>query len=336
MEPLLPPERYLAQEALSMAAFSDWEAVLDLAPPPPEADFVVAVHHFARSLAFLGKENWEGYLLEQSLISTGVPSMEKRADYYGIYQAPELTHILDLISRAEGLRASVLQPVSQPLVDVVSDLREEENTREGWTAKDSITEEIKLLWEAVAVQEALDYDEPPDLPVPPKLYLGAALLRAGEAAEAKEVFEWLEEQYPHMGRTSLGLAQASLALGDLDRTRDYLKSFESSWRFAEVWLDDSAHVGGLLSSPCEIECGNTVGGAAEVLVGITDMEQADSHQMGRTFMGVIIGGLGCLLTFAGLVVIGRRSLVPLWLRGRGGQYVDIKEEGHEKEVVVVI
>lgn len=46
--PLLPPERYLAQEALHLSAFADWEAVLALDAPPEEADFVVAVYHYAR------------------------------------------------------------------------------------------------------------------------------------------------------------------------------------------------------------------------------------------------------------------------------------------------
>lgn len=46
--PLLPPERYLAQEALHLSAFTNWEAVLALDAPPDGADFGVAVYHYAR------------------------------------------------------------------------------------------------------------------------------------------------------------------------------------------------------------------------------------------------------------------------------------------------
>lgn len=46
--PLLPPERYRAQEALHLSAFADWEAVLALDAPADEADFPVAVYHYAR------------------------------------------------------------------------------------------------------------------------------------------------------------------------------------------------------------------------------------------------------------------------------------------------
>lgn len=47
-EPLLPPERFLAQEALHLGAFADWEDVLALDAPPEGADFPTAVFHFVR------------------------------------------------------------------------------------------------------------------------------------------------------------------------------------------------------------------------------------------------------------------------------------------------
>lgn len=46
----LPPERYLAQEALHLAAFGDRAGVLALDTPPEDADFPVAAYHFARRL----------------------------------------------------------------------------------------------------------------------------------------------------------------------------------------------------------------------------------------------------------------------------------------------
>jgi len=48
LAPLLPPERYLSQEALHLSAFADWEGVLALDAPPEEADFATAVFHYAR------------------------------------------------------------------------------------------------------------------------------------------------------------------------------------------------------------------------------------------------------------------------------------------------
>lgn len=46
--PLLPPERFLAQEPLHLAAFADWDSILRLEPPPEGADFPLAAYRFAR------------------------------------------------------------------------------------------------------------------------------------------------------------------------------------------------------------------------------------------------------------------------------------------------
>lgn len=48
LAPLLPPERYLSQEALHLSAFADWESVLALDAPPEGADFAMAVYHYTR------------------------------------------------------------------------------------------------------------------------------------------------------------------------------------------------------------------------------------------------------------------------------------------------
>lgn len=46
--PLLPPERFLAQQALHLGAFADWEGIHDLDAPPEGADFATAVYHYVR------------------------------------------------------------------------------------------------------------------------------------------------------------------------------------------------------------------------------------------------------------------------------------------------
>lgn len=136
-------------------------------------------------------------------------------------------------------------------------------------------EELDLLRQAVQMEEALGYDEPPGLPVSPRLFLAAALLRGCEsggggsdsgeggvattarannnmelarvqkeaAEEAEAVLHVLDTKYPNMGRTLLGLWRASTALGKHDDALELRERFIASWQHAEVWLVDSAHVG---------------------------------------------------------------------------------------------
>ncbi|CAB1113928.1 unnamed protein product [Ectocarpus sp. CCAP 1310/34] len=288
--PLIPPERFLAQEPLHLCAFADWEGVLALAPPPDRAEFPVAAYHFARSFAFANAKDWDSYRREQGLITAGVEIMESRTEYYGVYNAAELTRILDLLSRAEGLRGGI------------------HGTSAGTTPGDVATgatppgaaaagpEELELLRQAVEMQDALGYDEPPQLPVPTRLFLAAALLRGvdsgvggvgieggvdgsgggdGDTAtatapvsvaapptlttptttaaaavaveEAEAVLLEVDAEYPGMGRTLLGLWRCREALGKHDEALALRERFLASWGpYSEVWLEDSAHVGGVL------------------------------------------------------------------------------------------
>lgn len=127
--------------------------------------------------------------------------------------------------------------------------------------------ELEVLRQAVRMQDALGYDEPPPLPVPTRLYLAATLLRGNdgdggggggagtttataaivkaEAEEAEIVLRELEGGYPNMGRTLLGLWRACSALGEHDEAQEFRQRFLASWQYSEVWLADSAHVGGV-------------------------------------------------------------------------------------------
>lgn len=240
-----------------------------------------------------------------------------------VRQAPALTHILDLLARAEGLRSGAPVKADGATSSLISTASHDSSIRndgagrrrvlgdlhpsngeehlsenidynrlrhnrgaaeralmtdgkesrhaaelESLDTAETITaaagnEELGLLREAVQLHDALGYDEPPQLPVPVRLYLAAALLRGGASAssdgeaaagtaierteraeEAETILRELNEDYPNMGRTFLGLWQACSMLGKHDEAREFRRQFLSSWKYAEIWLDDSAHVGG--------------------------------------------------------------------------------------------
>ena len=61
---------------------------------------------------------------------------------------------------------------------------------------------------AVAAEDALDYDEPPDWFYPVRETLGGALIRAGQFAEAEKVFREDLKRNPNNPRSLFGLAEA--------------------------------------------------------------------------------------------------------------------------------
>jgi len=86
-----------------------------------------------------------------------------------------------------------------------------------------------LLREAVELQDALPYTEPPPWYFPTREALGYVLLQQGQPARAEVVYRKQLEYTPRNGWSLIGLAQ-SLRAQQRDAEAD-----EAEARFAEVW-----------------------------------------------------------------------------------------------------
>ena len=67
-------------------------------------------------------------------------------------------------------------------------------------------------------------------------YLGAALLEAGDAQGALEVFHQDLETYPENGWSLHGLAQAQAGLGRYDDARQTSQRQQAAWQWADAPL----------------------------------------------------------------------------------------------------
>ncbi len=92
---------------------------------------------------------------------------------------------------------------------------------------------------AVGFQDNLNYTEPPDWSQSMRLYQGAALIQAGKAEEAEEVYlkdlQWNQQN----GWSTFGLYQALEAQGKDQEALVIKRQFESFWRNADVELTRS-------------------------------------------------------------------------------------------------
>jgi tetratricopeptide (TPR) repeat protein len=93
---------------------------------------------------------------------------------------------------------------------------------------------------AVEAQDALAYDEPPAWYYPTRESLGAALLRAGQAAEAEAVFRADLERHPRNGRSLFGLSKSLEAQKKTADAAFARAQFETAWKDADtpVRLED--------------------------------------------------------------------------------------------------
>jgi tetratricopeptide (TPR) repeat protein len=95
-------------------------------------------------------------------------------------------------------------------------------------------DETQRLREAVRVQDSLPYTEPPPWYFPVRHALGAALLRAGRAYEAEEVFRDDLDRNPRSGWSLFGLAMSLRAQGQQTAAASVEREFEQAWPRADV------------------------------------------------------------------------------------------------------
>lgn len=96
------------------------------------------------------------------------------------------------------------------------------------------TAAIKHLTKAVAMQDALQYGEPPDWYYPIRESLGAALLRDKEASEAEKVFREDLKRNRRSSRSLYGLAEALKMQGKSHEALLVRKQFEQVWKVQET------------------------------------------------------------------------------------------------------
>jgi len=106
-------------------------------------------------------------------------------------------------------------------------------------AKGNLDAAILHYGHAVEYQDNLNYTEPPDWSQSMRLYLGAALLKAGRAEEAEAVYRKDLEWNQQNGWTTFGLAQALRAQGKIQDAVIAERQFKSLWRNADVTLEYS-------------------------------------------------------------------------------------------------
>ncbi|MBI3659430.1 hypothetical protein HY230_03030 [Candidatus Acetothermia bacterium] len=97
-------------------------------------------------------------------------------------------------------------------------------------------EMISKLQEAVKLQDALAYTEPPAWYFPVRQTLGAALLKLGKAAEAEAVYREDLKQYLQNGWSLFGLMKSLEAQGKNSEVAEVKAQFEKAWAHADVAL----------------------------------------------------------------------------------------------------
>ena len=194
---------------LSLVRFARWEEILSEPEPHAPFAFARAIWHYGRGVAYASMENKESALNELAAIERLEPEVDEI--FMGnVYPAKSLIGIAKSLLRGEiAFRSGAMAAA------------------------------VTSFEQAVAMQDALPYTEPPFWYYPTRQSLGAALLADGRAAEAQLVFEADLEQYPMNGWSLYGLTEALNAQGLTAPAEAARQRFETVWQFSDVTLSSS-------------------------------------------------------------------------------------------------
>jgi len=103
-------------------------------------------------------------------------------------------------------------------------------------AADDLDGAITAFESAVNKEDALEYMEPPSWSLPMRHYLGDALLKAGRAAEAEQVFREDLAWNQNNGRGLFGLWQSLVDQGKTDDAATMRTAFDTAWTSADTEL----------------------------------------------------------------------------------------------------
>ena len=194
---------------LSLVRFARWEEILEEPKPYEPFAFAHAIWHYGRGVA------------HAALGDAGAARVE-------------LAAIEGLESEVDEIFMGNVYPARDLLGIAKSLLRGEMAYRSGDAAN-----AVLAFEEAVALQDALPYTEPPFWYYPTRQSLGAALMASNRLAEAQAVFEEDLEQYPMNGWSMYGLAEALRRQGDETGAEQMTGRFKTVWQFADVSLATS-------------------------------------------------------------------------------------------------
>jgi len=194
----------------ALTRFGRWDDMLKEPEPPAFSAVLRAMWHYARGLSFVATDrlNDAEQELQKLTALTGDPSMNE-----------------PMFSPNQS--RAVVAPAPEVLAAEIA------------AARGRFDEAITRLDRAVRLEDSLVYTEPSEFHFPPRLALGAILLKAGRPAEAETVYWEHLRRHRENGWGLFGLLQALRAQNKTADAELTEARFKAAWARADVTLTAS-------------------------------------------------------------------------------------------------
>jgi tetratricopeptide (TPR) repeat protein len=107
-------------------------------------------------------------------------------------------------------------------------------TAEVYRSKKEYDKSIAAFQQAIVVEDALNYNEPPDWFFSVRHHLGTALLEAGKYNEAEKIYLEDLNTYKENGWALIGLYQALQKQGKTAEAQSVKARFDKAWKYADA------------------------------------------------------------------------------------------------------
>jgi hypothetical protein len=204
-------EPFAAQDLTVLVRFGQWPEILQAKAPAPTRLLQTAVYHFARGAALAG---------------TG-KAAEAEAELAALKAAAGKIKKDEMI----GSSNAVADVTAVAIADLGARIAD---------AKGDTAAAIKGFTAAIAAEDRLGYNEPPDWLMPERERLGALLLKLGRHAEAEQVFRADLARNVGNPRSLYGLYRA-LEGQKKNAATETKASFDKAWSGADVTLADDLY-----------------------------------------------------------------------------------------------
>ncbi len=200
-ENALQAEGFVAMPLEVMVRFGMWDKIL--AEPNDYPDYMTstrAFHHAARAIAYAAKGEPEKARQEQAIFLEKAKLVPKESVFGNNTSA-------DLLDLARHMTEGEILLREKKLEPGLAELRE-----------------------AIKIEDALKYDEPPGWLIPVRHSLGATLLQKGRFAEAEQVYREDLKRLPANGWSLYGLAESLRA-----QKKDPAEAKATEVKFKKMW-----------------------------------------------------------------------------------------------------
>ena len=204
-------QHYYSIPYYTLVHLGKWDDILKLPVPGESLEYPRAIWHFARGVAFAAKGNLNAAGKELQAIQkyAADKSLEEKRIW-------DMNSVLDLINIA------------------AYSLEGEINMY-----KKQYDKSIALFKKAVAIEDNLVYQEPPDWFFSVRHSLGHVLLQAKRFSEAEKVYTEDLYTYPENGWALIGLYNSLKSQGKAAEAASVKKRFDEAWKWADITITSS-------------------------------------------------------------------------------------------------